>query len=107
NEIYIVLDGLDEADLAAQDVISRDSEIQVLLRSLSNLCSSNSLSLRLLIVSRPHAEVQQAIPDALIRSIGAEENADDIQKYIAKEFQDKPMLRKHFQDVKIEPSKYF
>ena len=79
-EVFIVLDGLDEADLDAEDAADRilpPREIHVLLQQLACLPRT-----RLLIISRPVAIVPKALPKIITRSVGQSENWKDIETYV-------------------------
>lgn len=68
-DIYIVLDGLDEADISVLDKpehVDR-TEMEILLSNLTRLPSS-----RLLFVSRPH--IANIIPNSVVKAIGRDQN---------------------------------
>jgi len=81
-EIFIVLDGLDEADMEAVDTTERISrpEIEVLLDRLATLSNA-----RLLFISRPQVNITGIISSIVDKPISSAENKTDIDKYV-KEF---------------------
>jgi hypothetical protein len=102
-EVYIILDGLDEADSKTADKSDRceTPEPQVLFRCLPKLPST-----RLLFISRPSADISSVLPDITIKPIGTE-NAQDISAYM-REFVDKSKpLRTHFKKANLNAVKYF
>lgn len=103
-DIYIVLDGLDEADISTVDKADRTNlaEMKILLSNLARLPSS-----RLLFVSRP--QVANIIPSNITKMIGKYQNQQDIDAYV-REFIADPQnlyLRSNFANEKIDPVKYF
>src|SRR5277367_5173952 len=102
-EIFIVLDGLDEAD-SALDTIERPSrpEMDILLEHLASLPM-----IRLLLVSRPDADIKRIIPASTLKPLGKDDNKEDIASYIRQAINDSERLRKHFENEKIDPFEYF
>lgn len=102
-EVYIILDGLDEADSKTADKSDRweTPELHVLFRCLPKLPST-----RLLFISRPSADISSVLPDITIKPIGTE-NAQDISAYV-RDFVDKSkLLRTHFKKANLNAVKYF
>ena len=100
-DVYIVLDGLDEADTTTEDVSGR-VELHILLTCLTKLPST-----RLLFISRPSANISNIIPNMITRPIVQEENAKDIDTFVAKRLTELPKLSQLFKDANVEPAQYF
>jgi tetratricopeptide (TPR) repeat protein len=104
-DIYIVIDGLDEADYTSSHSSNYSSEpdLNVLLGSLAKLPST-----RLLLVSRPSANILNIIPGTITtKTIGKSENANDISAYVKTALQGSERLQKHFKSVNINAYQYF
>jgi tetratricopeptide (TPR) repeat protein len=104
-EIYIVIDGLDEADLTTKDVAERAgrSEIEILLQCLASLPST-----RLLFVSRPNADVSRILPISTTKTISKNENFDDIDAYVKETIAaSSKTLKLHFSKEGIDPIDFF
>lgn len=103
-EIYVVLDGLDEADdltLDRTDPAGRP-DLQVLLECLACIPS-----LRLLCISRPSAKIQTIIPNAFTKTISKSDNARDIDTYVLTEVEKSRNLKLLFKQCKQDPVQYF
>jgi hypothetical protein len=76
-DIYVILDGLDEADVSTMDGTDRAgrTEMEILLSNLTRLPSS-----RLLFISRPH--IASIIPNVIVKGIGKDQNQQDIDSYV-------------------------
>jgi hypothetical protein len=72
-DIYIILDGLDEADSSTMDPKEMIPEIEVLIKCLGSLKSG-----RILFISRPDVPIQEAIPKLLTKLISDRDNSLDI-----------------------------
>lgn len=70
-ESYIVLDGLDEADLITLDTIERPPrpEMEILLEHLARLSSA-----RILLVSRGESNVSRFIPNSITKRLRKDDN---------------------------------
>ena len=103
-DVYIVLDGLDEADTTTEDISDRSgrAELHILLTCLARLSSS-----RLLFISRPSANISNIIPNMTTRPIMKTENAKDIDTFVAKRLLELPKLGRLFKDASVDPAKYF
>ena len=105
-DIYVILDGLDEADHTTVDETARvpRPEIEILLNCLSTLPS-----VRMLFVSRPNFDIAQIIrnfqKDLMVKPIGSE-NQNDIDTYVEEAMSDK-RLQEGFKSAKIDPVPYF
>jgi len=103
-EVFIVLDGLDEADRTSQDSTERPPrpEIEILLQHLAALSST-----RLLIISRGEADVSRIIPNSITKSLVKGDNTKDIDEYVRQTVDGSTRLKMHFQNEGIDPFKYF
>jgi hypothetical protein len=97
-EIYIVLDGLDEAD-------SSEAEQKKLLELL--VCLTRLPYCRLLFISRPSPDISKFIPNMTKRRIGKIENDSDILVHVEKCFAESQSLRKLFGLANVDPKDYF
>jgi tetratricopeptide (TPR) repeat protein len=103
-DVFVIIDGLDEMD-TIKDAAARKSEMNVLVDTLGELCSATSL--RLMIVSRPQTDLQQIVPDILVRTISTNDNAHDIQKYVAGKVEQSEKLKTSFRIAEVGPTEYF
>ena len=104
-DVFIVLDGMDEADLEIPDAAARvkpHPEIHVLLQQLA--CTPRS---RLLIVSRPNPIVKDALPEIVRRPVGQRENWKDIETYVNETISKSMTLKASFAKINTDPVKYF
>ena len=103
-EIYIVLDGVDEADMITSNKFDRSDtpEMHVLLKSLTKLPS-----VRLLFISRATANICNIVPNTKVKEIGKSENAQDIKKYVRDVIAKSNQLQTLFRNEKKDPVKYF
>ena len=100
--IYIVLDGLDEADLDVADAQKRP-ELHVLLTWLAKLPST-----RLLCISRPEANVLGVIgPNIVAKTIHQGDNAKDIESHVHKKLEEYPNLKIQFTMASQDAINYF
>jgi tetratricopeptide (TPR) repeat protein len=102
-EIFIIVDGLDEADLTTLDETDRSErpEMRILLHCLTKLSST-----RLLFLSRPAANISSTI-STIVRPIGMAENGQDINAYVEKTIAKSDKLKMFFANEKIDPITYF
>lgn len=103
-EIYIILDGLDEADMITQDHTDRSGrpEMHVLLTSLARLPST-----RLLCISRPIAKISDVLKNTFSKSVGKDDNAKDIESYVQKTMNESETLKAQFKATFKDPIQYF
>jgi tetratricopeptide (TPR) repeat protein len=103
-EIYIIIDGLDEANTTDchNSDHSPEPDLHVLLASLAKLPAT-----RLLFVSRPSSNISSVIPCTKTKAIGKSENAKDIATYVKNALNESERLRKHFQNENLSPFQYF
>ena len=104
-DIYVILDGLDEVDV--KDGGIRNQEIDILIRALADFCSSSQICMRLMIVSRPQTDIPQVVPTVIVRTIDSKDIANDMQEYITKQLHASPSLKKRFEDAQVNPLEYF
>ena len=104
SEIFIILDGLDEADLVTQDHTDRTGkpEAHILLNCLAKLPST-----RLLCISRPSAKISEVLRNAHSKPIGKEDNAEDIGSYVQKTVNESETLKAQFKAAYTDPLIYF
>jgi len=95
-EIFIVLDGLDEADP------SGCSDLETLLKCLTKISSA-----RILFLSRHLVNVSAIIPRTNTRSITKDENSADIVAFVERSLSDSPHLGKLFESENKNPTDYF
>ena len=103
NEVFIVFDGVDEGDCTTLDTTDRPHrpELDILLNCLGQLPSA-----RLLFVSRPNADISKHIPNSVTKSLGKNDNMDDIDAYVRTTLEASE-LRSYFEKEKIDPFQYF
>ena len=103
-EIYIILDGLDEADMITRDHTDRTGrpEMHVLLTSLARLPST-----RLLCISRPIAKISDVLKNTFSKSVGKDDNAKDIESYVQKTVNESETLKAQFKAAFKDPIQYF
>ena len=75
NEVFIIIDGVDEADWATVDIGDRQPrpEMETLVRYIGNIPS-----IRLLFVSRPHPDIAKMLPDSVTKVLMKDDNMKDI-----------------------------
>ena len=103
--VFIILDGLDEADWGELDCVRKDkSEMAVLLQ-----CFGDLTEIRLLVTSRPDlpVPVPELLPNSITREIKSSDNGDDIREYVRKQLIKTPILveyfHEYFQDAEKDP----
>ena len=103
-EIYIILDGLDEADVShdESDPSAVMPDLHILLKCLSKLPST-----RLLFISRPSANVSSIVQNTTTITITKAENERDINAYVNKAVAESERLRTHFKNEHTNPVTYF
>src|SRR5271170_8087471 len=101
-QVFIVLDGLDEADNTLKDEVENKLEMEILLESLCNLSSG-----RILFVSRPDTNIVRFLPGVSYRSIDIADNKEDIEKYVKQVLTNSPTTQALFQNRGMDPVKYF
>jgi len=100
-QIYVVLDGLDEADDVTRDHTDAAGrpELHVLLACLASIPS-----IRLLCISRPSAQIKAIIPNAFEKTVSKSDNVADIDSFVRTEVSKSPNLQMLF---KQDPVQYF
>ena len=89
--IYILLDGLEEADKTLDNVDGRRQGIEILIEQLCNLGST-----RLLILCRPQSILSKVKQRSTFRSIGFNDNKDDIGAYVRRKLTEHQALQSRF-----------
>ena len=100
-DIFLVLDGLDEADTESQD-LSGKPELHVLLNALSELPFT-----RLLCVSRPSADISKVLPRAFNKPLRREDTQADIDSYVTNTITESSTLEMLFRETRKDPLAYF
>jgi hypothetical protein len=103
-DIFVIIDGLDEME-PVNDAAARTLEMNVLVDTLAEFCSVTSM--RLLIVSRSQTDLQQIVPDVLVRTISSNDSVHDIQKYVTNKIEQSVKLKTSFRIADVESSEYF
>jgi hypothetical protein len=96
--IFIILDGLDE--------IENPSESEPLIKSLAALSKKQLPSeapIRMLILSRPHFDVNQLVPDFSSVAIDYCDQQNDIQAYVKHVIAESKDLQVGFEKTGIDP----
>ena len=102
-DIYIILDGLDEADNTSLD----DVETRPQRRQLNILIECiTSLFARTLFISRPSGDIQILAPDMTTKTIASTDNINDIQTYVQRTIDNSQILQKQFQREGINAADY-
>jgi tetratricopeptide (TPR) repeat protein len=89
-EVYVVLDGLDEADNAMDEVDGRRPRIEILLR-----CFASLPRCRLIVLSRPSVS-RVTIPPAVQKVVGHKDNEKDIRLYVETAVNKLPRVQTYF-----------
>ena len=100
--IYIILDGLDEADRTKDCVDGRRPAMELLIECLSNLPLA-----RLLLICRPESVFSKFKQQSIIRSISFNDNKNDIETYVRRRLSESANLRNKFEKEDIDPIKFF
>ena len=102
-EIFVIVNGVDEADLATIDEADHSErlEIRILLHCLTKLPST-----RLLFLSRPTANIASIIT-TIVKPIGIAENGQDINAYVEKTIANSDKLKTFFANENVDPVAYF
>jgi tetratricopeptide (TPR) repeat protein len=100
-QIFMVLDGLDEADTQVHDRSGR-LEVHVLLKALSELPLA-----RILCISRPSADISKVLPSTFNKPLQKEDTQADIDSYVTHTVVASSTLQKLFQTTRKDPLQYF
>jgi tetratricopeptide (TPR) repeat protein len=100
--IYIILDGLEEADNTMDLVDLRKPAIEILIEQLCNLPST-----RLLFLCRPESVLSNVKDQSIFRSIGFNDNKKDIEAYVRQQLTEHKSLQTRFAKEGIEPVEFF
>jgi hypothetical protein len=99
-DVYIVLDGLDEADNNKRDDVEKRPEMDVLVECFSSLANAH-----ILFVSRPPSDIVKLAPNSMIKSITSE-NEGDIETYVKDKINRSERLQRHFQRKGLDPVRF-
>ena len=102
-ELFIVIDGLDEADRKTIGNRSGETEMILFLQAL------HTTTARLLFISRPDlslAEILSPVRTTTVR-LDKRQNEEDITKFVNRTFTESKKLRSLFEAENIDPLKYF
>jgi tetratricopeptide (TPR) repeat protein len=103
--VYLVIDGIDEANLRTTDPVARDtSEMKIFLRYLYDLKSART---RVILISRPLQMLDQCIPNLTYSNIDFEESCRAIDYYVGQFIKNNPDLQDMFHQAGIVPVEYF
>jgi hypothetical protein len=100
--IYIILDGLEEADSSMDLVDVRKPAIEILIEQLSKLRST-----RLLFLCRPESVLSNIKEQSIFRSICFNDNKNDIEAYVRRQLTEHKSLQTRFAREGIEPIEFF
>lgn len=119
-DVYIVIDGLDElgqnlsregesnSETGANRVKERNELIRYLGELVTNRPSSSRPAVRLLLLSRPEVEVQRLIPSSVLWPLDYGGNELDIQLYVKQELQKHDSeMHNWFATAGVDPFEYF
>ena len=108
-DVYIVLDGLEEADHTSRDTQEEQkTEIEVLLASLAKLSTDPSIrtNIRILVTSGPHLNIKRFFQNSKSRSITRGDTEADIVAYVKESMVQCPMLLEKFNRQGLSPVQY-
>jgi tetratricopeptide (TPR) repeat protein len=105
-DIYVILDGLDEADTQAKDTIDRleTAEIDIFLQSLAGLAST-----QLLLISRPDINISGILSpqNPTVKAIDIGDNREDIEIYVTNTLAKSTTLQNLFNRENVKPVRFF
>jgi len=102
--VYIIIDGLDEADFTRKDPVSQRPEIEELLRYLVTLATKGT---RVLLASRPLATLAEFISEAIPLNLTFKEASWAISCCVENFMSKTPKTRNMFLELGIIPQDYF
>ena len=100
SDVYIILDGVDEADVTIRDVMEGKPEIVILMECLTTLPF-----IRMLFISRPNAAISRYVKTLMKKSIEKNDNQHDIDTYVRETISER--VKRAFANEGIDPFKYF
>jgi tetratricopeptide (TPR) repeat protein len=103
-EVYLVIDGLDEADDKSMDASERKTEMDIFVDCLTTL-----ISVRVLLLSRPDSAVRNIASQIVIKSLETTQNANDILGFVTRKVAtpENSHIRKFFPKELGDPCTYF
>ena len=99
--VYIIVDGIDEADFAIQDSVEDKSEMEVLIN-----CFAGLEFVRLLFISRPIAALDR-LRNKTAKIIEKNDNKTDIDAYVTRVIEQSKTLKADFEREGVNPYEYF
>lgn len=102
-EIFMIVDGMDEADWTTTDGTDRSEqpEMRIFVHSLTKLPLT-----RLLFLGRPTANIAEIIT-TMVKPIGLAQNSQDIDVYVTKTIAKSDKLKTFFAKENVDPIQYF
>lgn len=101
-EIYFILDGVDEADLSNGDKVGNERQMDIMIRALIALPN-----IKIIFTSRPDVKALEIVTVAATYSITAKDSKDDIRTYVTQVIQQSQRLQRQFERQGIHPVEYF
>jgi tetratricopeptide (TPR) repeat protein len=101
-DVYIILDGLDEANTTTIDTKEMKTEMNIFIDCLRSLKSE-----RIVFISRPEALLHEVILDPLMKVVSFVDNRADIEIYVRREFSKSKKLQKWYPETYGDPVEYF
>ena len=104
NLVFIVIDGVDEADWTSVDNSQRlpRPEMEAFIKAIGNIPS-----VHLLFVSRPKPDISTMLPNAVVKSVVKTDNMRDIDAFVKRTVKGSERLKEHFLNEAVDPLEYF
>src|SRR5277367_1535697 len=104
NAMFIIIDGVDEADWTRVDNSERQPrpEMEAFIKAVVNIPS-----VHLLFVSRPKPDISRILPNMVTKSLFKTDNLTDIDAYVKKTVEGSERLKEHFLNEAVDPLEYF
>ena len=101
--VFILLDGLDEVEDSSQPQTRGSTDVEILLELMVSLPR-----VKMLVTSRPLPELDRVLSKSgAVRQIGAADNAEDIENYVAHRVAGSDRLRDGFSSLEVDPTMFF
>src|SRR5271170_4031882 len=102
--VFIVIDGVDEADWTSLDNSERlpHPEMEAFIKAVGNIPS-----VHLLFVSRPKPDISTMLPNAVTKSLVKTDNMTDIDAYVKRTIEGSERLKEHFLNEAVDALEYF
>jgi hypothetical protein len=101
-DTYVVLDGIDEVDIATEDKIGDEPQIDTLIRLMAALPNT-----KIIFTSQPNVAALATMTSAVKFSITSIINQTDIRTYVTQILQQSPRLQRQFERQGIIALDYF